>query len=167
MPGENILVNASHTHSAPWAPVYREGYRGKERDTWWAIRYMPAQNEFPPFKRWMERLIAASVEAAKSATASARPASISIGRIAVNEYLHNRRPRRRRVTGGGATRDGINYSHAGESSAQEGSFGDDRTRHGHSRATGDRIALPRRMSFGFDLSVQSGDFGGLRADVGR
>ena len=93
MPGENILVNASHTHSAPWAPVYREGHRGKERDTWWAIRHMPAQNDFPPFHRWMERLISASVEAARGAAKSARPATISIGRIAVNEYLHNRRPR--------------------------------------------------------------------------
>lgn len=93
IPGENILVHASHTHSAPWAPVYTGGHRGKERDTWWAIRYMPAQNEYAPFKRWMERLIAASVQSAKQALASARPASIAIGRIAVNEYLHNRRPR--------------------------------------------------------------------------
>jgi neutral ceramidase len=93
MPGENVFVHASHTHSAPWAPVYTSGHRGKERDTWWAIRYMPAQNDHPPFKRWMERLITASVQAAKQALASARPASIAIGRIAVNEYLHNRRPR--------------------------------------------------------------------------
>ncbi len=93
MPGENILVNASHNHSAPWAPVYRAGFRGDERDTWWAIRYMPAQNEFPPYKRWMERLIAASVEAARSASESARPASVTIGRIAANDFMHNRRPR--------------------------------------------------------------------------
>ncbi|MFM7748837.1 MAG: hypothetical protein ACKPB0_00285, partial [Opitutaceae bacterium] len=32
IPGGNILVNASHTHSAPWSPVYRDGYRGRERD---------------------------------------------------------------------------------------------------------------------------------------
>lgn len=93
MPGENIFVHASHTHSAPWAPVYTAGHRGNERDTWWAIRHMPAQNEHPPFKRWMERLIAASVEAAKRAVASARPASIAIGRIAADDFLHNRRPR--------------------------------------------------------------------------
>src|SRR5687767_11058740 len=59
MPGEDILVHASHTHSAPWAPVYQAGHRGKETDSWWAIRYMPPQNDHPPFKRWMNRLIAA------------------------------------------------------------------------------------------------------------
>jgi hypothetical protein len=93
MPGENILVHASHTHSAPWAPVYDGNHRGRERDTWWAIRYMPPQNDHPPFKRWMERLIAASVDAAERAAVSARPAQVSIGRIAAYEYLHNRRPR--------------------------------------------------------------------------
>jgi hypothetical protein len=93
MPGENVMVHASHTHSAPWAPVYSAGHRGRERDTWWAIRYMPAQNDHPPFKRWMARLVAGSVEAAQRAQASARPAGVAIGRIAVSEYLHNRRPR--------------------------------------------------------------------------
>jgi hypothetical protein len=93
MPGENIFVHASHTHSAPWAPVYGGNHRGRERDTWWAIRYMPPQNEHPPFKRWMQRLIAGSVEAATQAAAALRPADVSIGRVAVYEYLHNRRPR--------------------------------------------------------------------------
>lgn len=93
MPPENILVHASHNHSAPWAPVWQGGYRSRERDTWWAIRHMPAQNEFPPFKRWMERLLNATVQAASEAWASARPVTPSIGRIALSEYLYNRRPR--------------------------------------------------------------------------
>lgn len=93
MPGENVFVHASHTHSAPWAPVYGGSHRGKERDSWWAIRHMPAQNDFPPFQRWMERLITASVAAAKRADDTAKPASFAIGRVAVNEFLHNRRPR--------------------------------------------------------------------------
>jgi neutral ceramidase len=93
MPGENIFVHASHTHSAPWAPVYSGGHRRKERDPWWAIRYMPPQNEFPPFKRWMARLIEAAVDAARRADGAARPASFFIGRVSVVEYLHNRRPR--------------------------------------------------------------------------
>jgi hypothetical protein len=93
MPGENIMLNASHSHSAPWSPIYAESFRGRERDNWWTIRFMPAQNGHPPFKRWMDRLIAASVEAAKNALESARPVTVNIGRVAVGEYLYNRRPR--------------------------------------------------------------------------
>jgi hypothetical protein len=93
MPGENIMLNASHSHSAPWSPIYADSLRGRERDNWWAIRFMPAQNEHPPFKRWMERLIAGSVEAAKKAMESARPATVNVGRVAVGEYLYNRRLR--------------------------------------------------------------------------
>ena len=93
MPGENIMLNASHSHSAPWSPIFADSLRGRERDNWWAIRFMPAQNEHPPFKRWMDRLIAGSVEAAKKALESARPATVNLGRVAVGEYLYNRRPR--------------------------------------------------------------------------
>ena len=93
VPAENILVHASHNHSAPWSPVWRAGYRGQERDTWWAVRYMPPQNDFPPFARWMDRLLAATVRAAQDAAAAARPVNPAIGRIALSEYLYNRRPR--------------------------------------------------------------------------
>ena len=93
MPGENIMLNASHSHSAPWSPIFADSLRGRERDNWWAIRFMPAQNNHPPFKRWMDRLIAGSVEAAKKALESARPATVNLGRVAVGEYLYNRRPR--------------------------------------------------------------------------
>lgn len=93
IPGENILINASHTHSAPWAPVYSGGQRGRERDTWWALRYMPTQNAYPPFRKWMDRILAASEQAARRAAAGARPADMLIGRVAVSEFLNNRRPR--------------------------------------------------------------------------
>lgn len=93
IPADNILVHASHNHSGPWAPVYDGNSRGRERDTWWAIRYMPVQNEHPPFKAWMERLLAASETAAKRAADGARPVDIAIARVAISEYLYNRRPR--------------------------------------------------------------------------
>lgn len=93
IPADRIMVHASHTHSAPWAPVYSGGHRGRERDSWWALRFMPAQNDFPPFKRWMEKLIVATTRATERAVAAARPVDMSIGRIAVPEYLYNRRPR--------------------------------------------------------------------------
>jgi hypothetical protein len=112
MPGENILVNASHTHSAPWAPVYTGGHRGKERDSWWAIRHMPPQNDHPPFQRWMRRLIEASVEAAQQAVKTSTPVSVSIARVAVSEFLYNRRPRTPTWGLAEKPRAAINYSHA-------------------------------------------------------
>lgn len=92
IPVNNILINAAHNHSAPWSPVYSGGYRGKERDTWWAIRYMPSQNEDPYFKEWMQLLIDQSVGAAQKAVENLQPASLWIGRADVSEFLSNRRP---------------------------------------------------------------------------
>ncbi len=93
IPKSHIVVHASHNHSAPWAPVYDDKYRGKERDTWWAVRYMPAQNGDPYFKEWMQQLIARTVAAVKLADQMREPATVWIGRADVSEYLRNRRPR--------------------------------------------------------------------------
>lgn len=93
IPADHIVVNASHNHSAPWAPVYKAGYRGKERDTWWAVRYMPAQNSDPYFKEWMSLLVSQTVKAARQASAYMQPATLWIGRINASKYMYNRRPR--------------------------------------------------------------------------
>lgn len=94
IPGSSILVNATHTHSAPWAPVYKTGYRGKENDTWWAIRYMPAQNDYPPFKKWMQKLLDQAVAAAGDADKNLQPATMWIGKADISAYANNRRPRK-------------------------------------------------------------------------
>jgi len=93
IPKERIIVNASHNHSAPWAPVYRNGYRGIEKDTWWAIRHMPAQNNEPHFKKWMQYLIDQTVKATKQANQSMKEATMWIGRADASEFMNNRRPR--------------------------------------------------------------------------
>lgn len=93
IPIDHILVNAAHNHSAPWSPVYQPGYRGKELDTWWAIRYMPAQNNDPFFKEWMDRLINQTVSAAKEAYHSMQPVDLWLGRVNASAYMINRRPR--------------------------------------------------------------------------
>ncbi|SHE75125.1 hypothetical protein SAMN05443144_10394 [Fodinibius roseus] len=103
IPSDHIMVNASHNHSAPWAPVYDNAHRGLERDTWWAVRYMPPQHEEPPFKAWMDRLISQSVAAAAAADRAREPATAWVGRADVSRYLQNRRPR--------PVREGIAESH--------------------------------------------------------
>lgn len=88
----NVMVTATHTHSAPWAPVYKKGYRGLEDDTWWAIRYMPAQNDYPPFKRWMDKILTSVTAAAKEANSKLQPATLWIGKADISAYANNRRP---------------------------------------------------------------------------
>lgn len=87
-----VMVTATHTHSAPWAPVYKKGYRGKEDDTWWAIRYMPAQNDYPPFRRWMEKLLTNVTTAATEANRNLEPATLWIGKADISAFANNRRP---------------------------------------------------------------------------
>lgn len=93
IPAENILINASHNHSAPWAPVYTDGYRGKERDVWWVLRHMPSQNDEPHFKNWMRQLLDQSLKATQAAVAALQPATLSVARVSIGEYVQNRRPR--------------------------------------------------------------------------
>ena len=92
IPVENILINATHNHSAPWSPVYSDDHRGDEQDTWWATRYMPPQNDEPHFSAWMELLVNQTTAAAAEAVESMQPASLWIGRADVGQYLYNRRP---------------------------------------------------------------------------
>lgn len=93
IPAGNILVHGTHNHSAPWSPVYSGGYRGKELDTWWAIRYMPRQNGDPYFKKWMSLLIEQTVQASRQAHKALQPATLWIGRVDASQYMNNRRPR--------------------------------------------------------------------------
>ncbi|MFK5973884.1 MAG: hypothetical protein QM485_11480 [Flavobacteriaceae bacterium] len=93
IPKDQILVTASHNHSAPWSPVYEKGYRGKELDTWWAIRHIKTQNNDPYFKEWMAQLIDQTVKSARLAYDAMQPATLWIGRADISEYLHNRRPK--------------------------------------------------------------------------
>ncbi len=90
---DQIMVHASHNHSAPWSPVFEKGLRGKEVDSWWAIRYMPAQYDYAPYQAWMRDLMVQSLDAAKSAIGTMQVASVWMGRADVSELLRNRRPR--------------------------------------------------------------------------
>ena len=93
IPAGNVLVSATHNHSAPWSPVYEGGFRGKEQDSWWAVRYMPPQYDDPHYHQWMEMLIDQSVSAVQAALAQMHPATLWISRSDISQYVQNRRPR--------------------------------------------------------------------------
>jgi hypothetical protein len=54
---------------------------------------MPAQNDAPHFKAWMEQLLRQTTRAAEDAAGKAQPATMSIARVSIGEYVQNRRPR--------------------------------------------------------------------------
>lgn len=75
VPPAHILINASHSHSAPIAP----GYTRK-------------QISDPHLARWTRQLPERCAEAARAAESGRRPVSLSIGRAQVGEWIFNRRP---------------------------------------------------------------------------
>ncbi|MBK8506543.1 MAG: neutral/alkaline non-lysosomal ceramidase N-terminal domain-containing protein [Saprospiraceae bacterium] len=93
IPAQNVMVNATHNHSAPWSPFYGGKLRGKEGDTWWAVRYMPAQNDNPVYAEWMEYLMSQTVSAVRSALESLQPVTLWVGRSDISAFVNNRRPR--------------------------------------------------------------------------
>jgi neutral ceramidase len=88
VPPGDILVNASHDHSAPLAPGPDDGLVSINEFAAVAAPD-PAVNQ-----RWVERLYGASVAAARAANASLRPVSLEISRALLPEWQYNRRPRR-------------------------------------------------------------------------
>jgi len=86
IPGDHVLVAASHTHSAPRsvcadtpdAPGLSDRERASLRD--------------PVFMRWAERLPGVCAQVAGEAQATMQEVRLSIGRADVGEWLYNRRP---------------------------------------------------------------------------
>jgi len=84
----NILVAASHTHSAPWSPVISDPLLAQEQKDIGPVMRDPA------FQAWADRLIESSVEAVRQASAAQKPVTLAIGRAYVGEAVFNRRPRK-------------------------------------------------------------------------
>jgi hypothetical protein len=88
VPADHILVNASHDHSAPLAPFADRGLLAVTEDEGIAAP------DAGMHRRWVARLYAASVAAARAANASLAPVTLEVSRASVPEWQFNRRPRR-------------------------------------------------------------------------
>ena len=86
IPGTNILITASHTHSAPWVPSENDSLLEAERRT-----LLPVQNG-PGYSEWAENLITRTVAAAKQADKARKPVTLSIARAWAGDLVFNRRP---------------------------------------------------------------------------
>jgi len=88
IPADHILVNASHTHSAPWSPLFSTNLLPNARKT-----QLPVEAG-PVYQSWSGLLLQRSLEAARQARANRRGATAGIARANVSEWLFSRRLRR-------------------------------------------------------------------------
>ncbi|MBL9169592.1 MAG: sialate O-acetylesterase [Verrucomicrobiales bacterium] len=86
IPSECILINASHTHSAPWVPAEGDPLLEAERRT-----LLPVQNG-PGYRDWADRLIRRTVETVRQADSRRQPVSLAIARAWAGDVVFNRRP---------------------------------------------------------------------------
>ncbi|WP_236973652.1 hypothetical protein [Membranihabitans maritimus] len=94
IPHNNILITATHNHSAPFSPVYFEELRRVERDlSWGSLDKLSHQEELPEYIQWKSDLITKTLYTASEAIRSLKPCKIHIGKSDISELVHNRRPR--------------------------------------------------------------------------
>jgi neutral ceramidase len=86
IPETDILVTATHNHSAPWSPVINDPLTGAERKV---LDSFLTDTNYPA---WANKLLDLTVKAVKQADAARQPATISISRAYVGDILFNRRP---------------------------------------------------------------------------
>jgi hypothetical protein len=88
IPASNVLIMATHTHSAPWSPVYEDKLLAHER------KNLDLVHQDPLHQAWAADLERWTIKAVKQADLSKQPLTLGVGRAWVGEVLFNRRPRR-------------------------------------------------------------------------
>ena len=87
IPASNMIVNASHTHSAPWSPRPLNRWPQSNR------KGIFTSQSSDVFERWSHHLYRSAVEAANESKHQAQTVTPMISRVRVPEVLFNRRPR--------------------------------------------------------------------------
>lgn len=86
IPGDHVLMNASHSHSAPFVPTGEEPLVVVEQ------KLLLPETDTPVFRAWAAELVTRCVAAVTQADAARRAATLGIARAWVGEALFNRRP---------------------------------------------------------------------------
>ncbi|MBM3845972.1 MAG: hypothetical protein FJ405_06780 [Verrucomicrobia bacterium] len=86
IPADSVLINASHTHSAPWVPSEGSVLLEAERRT-----LLPVETS-PGFQEWSQKVVQQTVDAVKRADEARKPGTIHIARAWAGDLLFNRRP---------------------------------------------------------------------------
>ncbi len=86
IPGERILVGASHTHSGPRSPYTISSMPQDQRENQRPVL------EDAVFRAWALQIPNVCANLVKQAQAAAVPVTLSVGRANANEWLFNRRP---------------------------------------------------------------------------
>ncbi|HWQ91557.1 MAG TPA: neutral/alkaline non-lysosomal ceramidase N-terminal domain-containing protein [Clostridia bacterium] len=82
----DILVSATHNHSAPWSPVLGDPLTKPEQ------KVLHSFLNDPLYPAWADKVIRATVDAVKKADAARQPAVLAIGRGYIGDVIFNRRP---------------------------------------------------------------------------
>jgi neutral ceramidase len=86
IPGDHVLLNASHSHSAPFSPTGKDVLSIAEQ------KLMQPQQGTVLYRTWSASLTGRCVDAVRKADASRRPATLGLARAWAGEVLFNRRP---------------------------------------------------------------------------
>ncbi len=81
---DHIMIAATHNHSGPKSEMGATGTTQREQRT-----SRPSQDG-PVYREWADRLVGTCVEIVRKANAALQPATLSIGRAYVGEWLFNR-----------------------------------------------------------------------------
>lgn len=94
IPEDQILITATHNHSAPFSPVYMEEMRSLERDlSWGSLGKIREEEDVPEYHSWKNSLIEKALRAVERARRSANSGFLWIGKADISRWVHQRRPR--------------------------------------------------------------------------
>lgn len=86
IPETNVLISATHNHSAPWSPILTDPLTSRER------RVVGSMIQDPLYLVWTTNLLRRTANCVRQAAQAIQPATLALGRAYVGDLIFNRRP---------------------------------------------------------------------------